>query len=55
MSTYMVKIFKNGQHVDTQVVQAADEGKAISAAMAATKVRFMGAAASYEVTRHADA
>ena len=50
MKSYTVKIFKNGAHVDTQIVTAADEGKAQSAAMAITRVRFMGALASYEVT-----
>lgn len=50
MKTYTVKIFKNGQHVDTQTVKADRVGLAESQAMAQTKVRFMGAAVSYEVT-----
>jgi acyl-CoA thioesterase len=50
MKTFTVKILKNGQHVDTQTVRAENEGKAISVAMTRTKVRFMGALATYEVT-----
>lgn len=49
MKTYEVKIYRDGQYVDTQVVQAETEGKAQTAAMAQTKVLFRGAAASYEV------
>lgn len=49
MKTYTVKIFKDGQHVDTQTVQAPDEWKARTEAMAQTKARMMGAMASYEV------
>lgn len=48
MNTYEVKIYRNGEYVDTQIVQAEDEWKAKTAAMAFTKVRFAGAAASYE-------
>ena len=50
MKTYEVKIFKDDELVDTQVVQALDEGKAETAAMVKTSVRFGGAEASYEVT-----
>ena len=50
MKTYIVKIFKDGKHVDTQTVSAEREGLAISTAMAQTKVLFRGAAASYEVS-----
>ena len=49
MKTYIVKIFKDGQHVDTQTVQAEREGKAISTAMCYTKVLFRGALATYDV------
>lgn len=50
LRSYTVKIYKDGQHVDTQTVQALDEGKAKTAAMAQTKIRMMGAVARYEVT-----
>lgn len=49
MKIYTVKIFKDGQHVDTQTVQALDEWKARTMAMAQTKVRMMGALVSYDV------
>ena len=49
MHTYEVKIFRDGEYVDTQIVQAEDEWKARTAAMAFTKVLFRGAAATYEV------
>jgi acyl-CoA thioesterase len=49
MKTYEVKIYKEGQHVDTQVVKAIREGLAITAAMAPPKVLFRGAKAGYEV------
>lgn len=49
MKTYEVKIYRDGQHVDTQTVKALDEWKARTAAMAQTKVRMMGALASYDV------
>lgn len=49
MKTYIVKILHNGKHVDTQTVQALDEWKARTAAMAFTAVRAMGAAVTYEV------
>lgn len=48
MTTYTIKIFRDGIHVDTQDVQAETEGKAISMAMAQTRVPFRGALASYE-------
>lgn len=56
MKTFTVKIFRDGQHVDTQTVQEADEGKAKTRAMIQTRVRFNGAEARYEVEEvHADA
>lgn len=48
LKTYEVKIYKAGIHVDTQTVEAENEGRAISAAMIKTRVVFAGAAASYE-------
>lgn len=49
MKTYEVRIFRDGKHVDTQIVKAETEGKAKSAAMAQTKILFRGALASYEI------
>lgn len=49
MYKYEVRIFRDGQHVDTQVVNADREGLAITAAMAYTRILFRGALATYEV------
>jgi hypothetical protein len=48
MKTYTIKIYRDGIHVDTQTVEAENEGQAISGAMAQTRVVFAGAMASYE-------
>lgn len=48
LKAYEIRIFRNGTHVDTQTVEAENEGGAISAAMVRTRVVFAGAAATYE-------
>ena len=48
MKTYIINIYRDGIYVDTQTVEETDEGGAISAAMAQTRVVFAGAMASYE-------
>ena len=47
MTTYDIKIFKNGVHVDNKTVRAETEGKAITAAMLKTKIVFVSAEVSY--------
>lgn len=51
MFTYEVKIFRDGVHVDTQIVTAEREGKAQTFAMAQTRVKMSGAMVTFEVTK----
>ena len=49
MAKVKVKIFREGEHIDTQEVEAETEGKACARAMIKTKCHFRGELVSYEV------
>ena len=49
MAKAKVKIFREGEHIDTQEVEAETEGKAETRAMMQTKCHFQGEFVSHEV------